>query len=298
MGEIKINKLSTTQFLILLAAIVVIGAGIIWGVTSTKNSTVAKVGGEKITENDLYEAMKDKLGRIELEMLIEQKVLELELKKTKNTISDADIEKELDEYREAFGGEEGLTYSLAQQGMTMEDLSANIKKMITLSFVYGDTIDVTDEEAQEYFNENKARFDQAPQVASSIILVEDKKVAEDLLEQIANDADFTALAKEHSIHSSAESGGSIGYLAAEQLPEELSKPVFALKKDEISDLIKTEAGYHIVKVTDTKPAEAADFTVNKAEVVELLKSQKMQAAYPEWYEEKVAEYKVDNKLKK
>lgn len=295
-GEIEINKLSTRQFLILLAVIIIGVAGIIWAVTANNtksDATVAIVGGEKITKDDLYDVMVERVGEQALDILINEKVLELELEKIGDEVKEEDIEKEMAVHIENFGGEEELEASLEASGMTLEDLRTNIK----LSFKYEFATDVTDEEAEEFFNENKTLFDQSKQVATQVILVEDEKTGEDVLSELSKGADFSDLAREHSIHSSAEHGGNTGYVTQVELPEELGNPVFSLKKDEISDLIKTEAGYHIIKVTDIKEETNADFAEMKDQFVEYLRAQKMQLAYQSWMEEKIKEYKVENKLK-
>lgn len=298
MGEIRINKLSTRQFLILLAVIVLIGAAAIFSLTSGKSKTLATVDGKKITEADLYEVLEERFGKIELGVLIEEKVIDLELKKANKEISKAEIDEEVKRYREAFGGEEQLKTTIAMQGMTLSDFEKNVKRSLALDALFGEDVEVTDEEMEAYYEENKAAFFDEAEAETHVILVEDKPQAEEIIANLKDGGDFAALAKEHSKHASAEAGGAVGFVAADVLPEALAKVTFALKEDEISDPVQTEAGYHVIKVTDKKDAKQGTLEESTKTIENTLANEKIQEAFRPWYNEKIKEYKVKNNLDK
>ncbi len=86
-------------------------------------------------------------------------------------------------------------------------------------------------------------------IRASHILVKKFQIAEQLLKEIKGGGDFKALAKKHSECPSSKRGGDLGKFGRNQMVKEFEKAAFALKKGEISDLVKTKFGYHIIKRT-------------------------------------------------
>lgn len=158
-------------------------------------------------------------------------------------------------------------------------------------------ISVTEDEIKTYFEENKDSFDQKEQVKASHILVEDEATAKKVKEELDNGKDFAELAKEYSIDTSnAAAGGDMGYFVKGEMAEEFEKAAFSLKPNTISNPVKTEFGYHIIKVTDKKAAKAAVFEDHKAEINDILFDEKIQEEYPYWLEEKKSDYKIKSYL--
>jgi parvulin-like peptidyl-prolyl isomerase len=90
------------------------------------------------------------------------------------------------------------------------------------------------------------------QVRASHILVKKESEAKKILESLKNGASFSKLAEEHSECPSGKKGGDLGWFGRGKMVPEFEKAAFSLKKGEISDLVKTKFGYHIIKVNDTK----------------------------------------------
>jgi foldase protein PrsA len=109
----------------------------------------------------------------------------------------------------------------------------------------------TDEDAKEYYDENQDQFN-VDEVEASHILVTDEKLAKDILKEIKDGGDFAELAKEHSIDGSKASGGELGYFGKGAMVPEFEEAAFALKPGEVSDIVASQFGYHIIKVTDKK----------------------------------------------
>ena len=90
------------------------------------------------------------------------------------------------------------------------------------------------------------------QVRASHILVSTEKEANDLLSQIRDGADFGALAQKHSSCPSGKSGGDLGFFGKGMMVPEFETAAFGMGKGQVSNPIKTQFGYHLIKVTDSK----------------------------------------------
>jgi len=86
-------------------------------------------------------------------------------------------------------------------------------------------------------------------VKASHILVKKRSEAIRILDELKAGTDFAELAKKHSICSSGKKGGSLGFFTRGQMVKEFEKTAFSLAKGELSGLVKTEFGYHIIKRT-------------------------------------------------
>ena len=90
------------------------------------------------------------------------------------------------------------------------------------------------------------------EVKASHILVEKRSEAERILEELKKGTDFSELAKKYSGCPSKKRGGDLGWFGRGRMVPEFEKAAFSLKKGELSDIVKTQFGYHIIKVTDTR----------------------------------------------
>lgn len=278
---------------VVIAAIIVVGM-----ITSTaKNEAVATVDGSKITKEELYDELVASYGTDTLNTMITNKMIELEAKKQNVTVSDEDIQKELDVLIEQYGDEETLKGQLEASGSSMDDLKDDIVQYLQTRKLIEPSIKITDEEIKTYFEENKDSLGQAEQVEASHILVEDKATAEEVLKKLENGGDFAGLAKEYSTdEGSAANGGSLGYFGKGQMVAEFEDAAFKLEVGKISEPVKTEHGYHIIKVTDKKEAKEATLKDSKEQIKETLLTEKLQTEYATWLQKKEEEYKITNKL--
>ncbi|AZV41000.1 peptidylprolyl isomerase [Peribacillus asahii] len=282
----------------LVGAVVIAALIIVAMITSTaKNETVATVDGSKITKEELYDELVASYGTDTLNTLITNRMIELEVKKQNVTVSDEDIQKELDVLIEQYGDEETLKGQLEASGSSMDDLKDDIVQYLQTRKLIEPSIKITDEEIKTYFEENKDSLGQAEQVEASHILVEDKATAEEVLKKLENGGDFAELAKEYSTdEGSAANGGSLGYFGKGQMVAEFEDAAFKLDVGKISEPVKTEHGYHIIKVTDKKEAKEATLKDSEEQIKETLLTEKLQTEYATWLQKKEEEYKITNKL--
>jgi len=138
---------------------------------------------------------------------------------------------------------------------------------------------VSDKEARDYYNAHGDEFATQERMKVSHILVSSEKDAKKILTELANGASFEDLAKEKSEDTSADKGGDIGYFAKGQVVPEFEAAASKLQIGQISEIVKSEFGYHIIKLTDKKPAKMQDFTSVSSRIKSKLLSDKKKAEF-------------------
>ncbi|MSR88328.1 MAG: hypothetical protein EXS67_01575 [Candidatus Margulisbacteria bacterium] len=179
-----------------------------------------------------------------------------------------------------------------------EDKSASYKKQIQdaqkqilLDALIKDKIDknitVTDEDAQAFYTSKPEQFQATEQRNASHILVKTEAEASEIKKAVDKGADFEALAKEKSQDPSAASNsGSLGWFARGQMVPEFEQAVFVLTKGQISGPIKTQFGYHIIKLNDTQSRQKTEFTPQLAQQIkEGLQTEKKRSLLAQYLEE-------------
>ncbi len=138
--------------------------------------------------------------------------------------------------------------------------------------------EVTEEEAREYFGEHESEY--SMQVRLAHILVRSRPEAERALEEINDGTPFETVAAAMSIDQTASIGGDLGYMRRGEILHELEEPAFSLKVGEVSDVIPSSYGYHIIKVLDRQPgAGRPTFDARRGAVMNFLTSQRRREAF-------------------
>lgn len=263
----------------------------------SKEPAVASVGSESIKKEELYSLLVKQYGDEALEALVTDKIIEMEAKKEKVTISDKEKEEELKNLKESYGGEEGFKAALEQSGVTEAGIAEDIEKYLKTEKLLEPRIDLKEDEIKAYFDENKDQFAQQEQVKASHILVEDEATAKEVKSKLDKGEEFADLAKEYSTDASnAESGGELGYFGKGEMEAAFEEAAFSLKANEISGPVKTDYGYHIIKVEDKKEAKEAVYEDSKEAAKKALFDERMQTEYYNWLEEKKEEYKIEKNM--
>jgi len=138
---------------------------------------------------------------------------------------------------------------------------------------------VTDEEMKKFYDENKDKFKTGDQVRASHILVKTDKEAQDILAQLKKGAKFEDLAKKYSADSSAAKGGDLGWFPRGAMVPEFDKVAFSLKEGELSGIVKTNFGFHIIKVTGKRAAGIRTFDEMKDQIKSNLMPAKQQQIF-------------------
>ncbi|MFP4490803.1 MAG: peptidylprolyl isomerase [Spirochaetaceae bacterium] len=244
-----------------------------------------------------------------LDYLIDQEVLYQIAEEEGYTASDEQVEQQISQFKQQAGGEEEFNAALEQQGMSPEDLEKDIRKQVVLQqFIqenFESGISVSDEEARDFYEENPDYFTQQEQVEAKHILVsaeedaseeeveEAREKIEDIQDELESGKDFEEVARESSEGPSAEDGGSLGFIQKGQMVPEFEETAFSLQSGETSDIIRTQFGFHIVKVTDRKEEELSPFEDVKSDIVNHLKSIEMDSQVQDFLEEKKANMDIE-----
>ncbi|MDR7071141.1 peptidylprolyl isomerase [Fictibacillus barbaricus] len=216
-----------------------------------------------ITKEEFYNKMKEQYGDQVLNSMIDEKVLE-----DKYKVTDKEIDKEIDKIKKELGGEDAFKQALQQNGLTDEkQLKERVKSMILNEKASTAGVKVSDSEMKKAFNEKYKT-----EVRASHILVDDEKTAKEVQKKLNEGGDFAKLAKEYSKDPGSKSkGGDLGYFGKGAMVPEFEKVAFTLDKGEVSDLVKSDYGVHIIKVTDKRENKFED---KKAQIEKELKQQK------------------------
>ncbi len=134
---------------------------------------------------------------------------------------------------------------------------------------------VTEEEIRKVYDDEAAKLQQTERVRARMILVATEKEAEDIEARLAKGEKFEDLAKKYSLDGSKDYGGDLGYFTAAEMVPEFSKATFALKVGETSQPVKTDFGWHIIRLEDKKQGAAQPYDQVKAAIRNVLLRQKV-----------------------
>jgi len=174
-------------------------------------------------------------------------------------ITDSDVQKQIDTIKKGFKDQAAFDAALKNAGIDPTQLNEQIKtQLVTQKLVEQLSKDVakpTQAEIKAYYDTHKSEFGQTAAKRASHILVKDKAQAEKLLKEIQGGADFSKLAKANSIDTvSAQKGGDLDWPTTPYVPE-FQAALDKLKVGQLSAVVKTQFGYHVIKVTDSRAAK-------------------------------------------
>jgi peptidyl-prolyl cis-trans isomerase C len=135
---------------------------------------------------------------------------------------------------------------------------------------------VSEAELQGYYTKNREEFKLSEAIRISQILVRSEKEAREILQDLKKGADFARLAKEKSVDPSRRNGGQMGWLERKVMDPDFAKAASALAKSEISGVVRTKLGHHVIRVDDTRPPTYAEYATVKPRVAEEIRRQRVQ----------------------
>ncbi len=270
---------------------------------------VAIVDGVEISKDRFNETAQRRMGNMSspippqlmaffqeklLDMVIDEYLLDQKIDNSNIKIDQEELDKGFNDFKGRFPTTEDYNKFLKENNLEESRIREDMRKDLILQkiMIKESNIDLSDEVLKAEYDEYLEEFKQEEQVRASHILIPvsgdadqdaidqaTKKAKEVAAKAQAPDADFAALAKAESSCPSSASGGDLNFFAAEMMVTEFSEAAFAMKVGEISDPVRSQFGYHIIKVTDRKEARTIPFDEAKVIIKEKLKEEKMQAAF-------------------
>jgi peptidyl-prolyl cis-trans isomerase C len=275
---------------------------------TSASDPVAKVGDAVITRGELQQAIKvlssqqggaeippEALKQLEpstLDQLISAEILHQMGKKLEMKDLDKQVDFRIAQGKGKFASINEYEAALKSSGMSEPELINLIRKDVIINNLVEkeviSKIKVSDDDAKKFYDENAAQFKKEAQVKASHILIgteptasaEEKKKAkekaEEVLKELKAGKDFAELAKTNSTCPSKSQGGDLGFFGKGQMVKPFEDAAFGLKKDELSGVVETQFGYHIIKLTDKKEAETVPLAEVKDKIINYLKNQQIQ----------------------
>ncbi|CDQ21115.1 foldase protein PrsA [Halobacillus karajensis] len=240
----------------------------------------------EVTKEEFYEELKSQYGEQVLQTLVMKEILANNYK-----VSDEEVNKELETIKEQYG--DNFETILQQNGFSNED---EFKETVRMSLLQekaaSEGIEVTEEEMKNYYERMKT------EVQASHILVSDEETAKEVKQKIDDGEDFGELAAEYSSDGSAQQGGKLGWFGPGEMVPEFEDKAYELEPGKVSEPVKSQFGYHIIKVTDKREKEDIEsYEDKKDEIKRTLTSQKVdQAELQSKMDELMKEADIDVKL--
>ncbi|HEV3484761.1 MAG TPA: peptidylprolyl isomerase [Vicinamibacterales bacterium] len=267
---------------------------------------LARVNGEAVTKTDFERLIKnlelgngpipadrrDEILRGALDQLITMTALTQEAKSRQVSATDAEVDARVAEMRKRFPDESAFTKALADRNMTLERLKDDtrtdtmIGKMLDAEVASAAA--VTDEQVREFYQQNPDKFTQGESIRASHILIKAAESADaatkqkaraqidEILKQAKAGADFAKLAQQHSQDGSAAQGGDLGFFGRGQMVPPFEQAAFALAPGQISEVVTTQFGYHIIKLAEKREASTVPIEQVSDRIRQFLEQQKKQ----------------------
>ncbi|HWH14785.1 MAG TPA: peptidylprolyl isomerase, partial [Miltoncostaeaceae bacterium] len=239
----------------------------------------------------------DAARRQAMQQLFQLQVLDFEARRCGPPcrVTPAQVDEELDEIVEqqfqgkraqlnAFLKERDITLAEARQqiraGLQQEKIQAHVTRGVRFSAA----------DAREYYDENRAQYRVAPTRTASHILVRTKAQADRLRAQ-ATPQNFAQLARRNSLDTSnKEQGGDLGEIQRGQLVPEFERVAFAQRPGTISQPVRTQFGWHLILIRDTKPGRTVPFAEVRRTIIQEQLQAKRQETFQKWVEETLEEW--------
>ena len=307
----QFGKIHKAVLVSLALGATVVFATSLWAKTEKKEEVAALVNGEPIVAAAVQGEIKGILGRAQeqgrkpsdtemaalresvLEKMIKLELLSQESKKAGVSVNSTDVDNELKGYKKGFADDKAFAKALSEAGITEAELRKQIGKNLTIQkFIdtkFKGKVQVTEQEAKDFYNSNQDKFAQPEMAHARHILItaketepkadKDRKRAKlvEIKKQLKGGADFGELAKQYSDCPSKERGGDLGFFPRGQMVKAFDQAAFKMMPGDISDIVETEFGYHLIKLEEKKPAKTVSFDEAKAKITAYLTQEKITA---------------------
>ena len=244
---------------------------------ATYKESISKMYGKDLWNQEVKKGVKykDEMKKAILQQMIQEQVIYQEAKKEKLEAKPAEVDKQFKQLKDSIKQDKEYEKFLKDNDIDDEFLKAQLTKDISIQNFknnFDKKTKISEAEMKKYYNENKNNYVDDEVKASHILIStvdqktnkplseekkkEAKKKAEEVYQKVKSGEDFAKLAKEYSDDKgSAANGGDLGFFSKGQMVPEFEKAAFEMDKGQISNIVESQYGYHIIKVTDKKYKE-------------------------------------------
>jgi peptidyl-prolyl cis-trans isomerase C len=301
------------------------------GESQSAEQKVAVVNGTVINQAELDSEMNRFLARLQsqgrvandlelsqikkqvVENLIAGELLYQESQKKGIKVDQKEIEAQLTPIKGRYPSEAEFKNALSTANLTEADLRFKLERDLAIRKLLDDQIvgkiTISEKESRAYYDGNLESFKKPEQVRASHILIkvdpgadEAKKAEartkiESLQAKLKNGGDFGALAKEYSEGPSGPKGGDLGFFGRGQMVKPFEEAVFTMKPGQVSGMVETRFGYHLIMVTERTPESTLTYEEVKDRLEQYLKQQKVQEAIAAYVETLKSKAKIERFVK-
>jgi len=233
-----------------------------------------------------------------LDNLIDRELLLQQAKSLKMAVPPQQVDTQMQQLVQRFPSKEAFEQALTAQNFTMDALKKDVEGQLLRQQLVKkevqDKVNVSPRDVQTFYDQHKDKYVEEEQIRARHILIrvpqqaspEDettlKSKADGALKRAKTGEDFAALAKELSDDGSKENGGDLGFFPRGRMVPPFEEAVFALQPGQLSDIVRTQFGYHIIKAEEHKTGRALAFDEAKAQVQEDLTREQTYARYQKY----------------
>lgn len=226
-----------------------------------------------------------------VDWLISVRLLAQEADRSNIKVEAAEIDAAVNRFKRTFASEQKFEDFLAQNHLTPETFAANLADELKVQKLLDQKVtsqvgDISDDEALQYYNDHGEKFLQPERIRVHHILLkvtdpkDDKQVqiaqnkAQRILEKIKKGGNFETLARQNSEDPSAFKGGDLGFFAKGDMIKEFEDAAFNLKVGEVSNLVRTPLGFHIIRLDERQASDKVPFNEVRLEIRNQLKQER------------------------
>jgi len=236
-----------------------------------------------------------------LDSLIERELQYQDAKAQNIVVEKEKIDAQLEKFKKRFPSEKEYQAALARENATEDQVRARIEKELLAQAAFARNVtekaQLSESALKEYYEKNAAKFKEPESVKLRIISTKDEQKAKDILTKIKQGEDFGMLAYTLSEDSYRVKSGDIGYIHKGRMLREIEDSAFKLSPGEVSDIIKADANFFIVRLEDKKPEHQLTFEEAKAKLKNDLEEERVSDLKKKWLDGLRAKAKIEILLK-
>ncbi len=229
----------------------------------------------------------ESVAQAALQQIVQVRLIAQEARRQEVVVDQQLVDQTMDQIVQQAGGAENLEGILSQFGVGLDDLKANVAESVLVQHYMESRIEskinVTAEEVEAFYNENPTMFAQPEQVHARHILMtaaadapSEDRVKASAAAAVARDRalageDFAELAKELSQGPSAPNGGDLGFFARDRMVKPFADAAFALDVGQVSEVVQTQFGYHVIKVEEKRAATTMSLEESREPIEQMIR---------------------------